>query len=361
MPRNPRAENVAAWLHAMFASGRRPSAAELVRELKEGLGPLALGYLTQVLAEATKPGDAAFNALDRDYARMLLDDDSLEKALHGEVKPDPLIESTIDGLMQRSALYRSTEAFREMVAFMGRFRRYSPYNNMLVRLQNPSCSFYATEKVWITKLKRSVKEDARPMLILAPKHPVMLVYALDDTEGPDPPQHLREFAQFRGRFEPELLKRLLANATGHRIRVDFKPLSSTHGGFATLHQGAAGWKMRIAVHDGLDPPSRFGVLCHELAHVLLGHLGGDPDGWWPARAGLDHRTVEIEAEAVAHIVAERFGLAGSSVGYLSAYTEDGAVPPTVSMDFIAKVAGHLEEMARKDLPPRRPRSRQPAR
>jgi hypothetical protein len=50
-----------------------------------------------------------------------------------------------------------------------------------------------------------------------------------------------------------------------------------------------------STHDGLDEPSRFGVLCHELAHVLLGHLGSDLDRWWPARANLDHATVEIEA------------------------------------------------------------------
>jgi hypothetical protein len=25
------------------------------------------------------------------------------------------------------------------------------------------------------------------------------------------------------------------------------------------------------------------VLCHELAHIYLGHLGANADGWWPAR------------------------------------------------------------------------------
>ena len=31
---------------------------------------------------------------------------------------------------------------------------------------------------------RKLKEDARPMLILAPMHPVLTVYELDQTEGP---------------------------------------------------------------------------------------------------------------------------------------------------------------------------------
>jgi len=52
--------------------------------------------------------------------------------------------------------------------FVARFREYAPYNNMLVKVQNPSCSYYATEKNWNEKFKRSLKEDARPMLIIAP-------------------------------------------------------------------------------------------------------------------------------------------------------------------------------------------------
>src|SRR5208282_5062617 len=116
--------------------------------------------------------------------------------------------------------------------------------------------------------------------------------------------------------------------------VDFKPLSSTYGGFATRLREGLPWKMRIVVHDGLDPPSRFGVLCHEVAHVLLGDLGSDYDRWWPARSNLDHHAVEIEAEAVAHIVTTRFGLAGTSASYLSGYTKDAALPPSVSLDTI---------------------------
>src|SRR5258706_9473344 len=85
---------------------------------------------------------------------------------------------------------------------------------------------------------------------------------------------------------PSWLSSAVENAAGHRIRVDFKTLSSTNSGFATLAVGANEWKMRIAIHDGLDGPSRFGVLCHELAHILLGHLGTDWDQWWPGRLNL---------------------------------------------------------------------------
>jgi hypothetical protein len=238
---------------------------------------------------------------------------------------------------------------------MGRFREYAPYNNMLVRLQNPSCSFYARAQDWRDRFSRYLKEDARPMLILAPMHPVMLVYDLDQTEGADLPKELLDFAKFEGTWDPIWLSNAVENAAGHRIRVDFKTLSSTNGGFATLASGAGEWKMRIAIHDGLDDPSRFGVLCHELAHILLGHLGTDWDQWWPSRLSLDRRTVEIEAEAVAHIVTNHLDLRGSSAVNVSRHLKGGEEPSSVSVDYIAKVAGHIEQMVTGKMQPRRPR------
>ena len=40
----------------------------------------------------------------------------------------------------------------------------------------------------------------------------------------------------------------------NRIRVDFKILSSTHAGFATLAHGTGEWKMRIAINSRLKLP-----------------------------------------------------------------------------------------------------------
>jgi hypothetical protein len=245
-----------------------------------------------------------------------------------------------------------------MVDFMGRFRDYAPYNNMLAKVQNPSCGFYATKKDWYKRFSRKLKEDARPMLILAPMHPVLLVYDVDQTEGKELPEELRKFAHFAGDdWNPSWLSNLVKNAAGHKIRVQFKTLSTTHGGFATLARGHDDWKMRIVVHDLLDEPSRCGVLCHELAHILLGHLGTDWDHWWPARSNLGRAAVEVEAEAVAWIVTTRLGLQGTSAAYVSYHLKDEQTPKSISPDMIAKTAAHIEHMARESIPPRRPRAR----
>ena len=344
---------VEAFVRDVIASASRPSPAELVSKLDKEIEPKArwdLERLIQIVA-----ADQKISRADRDYLTSLLTDDNLAKALRGEGTPEPKKTSTIDELFQHSRLYRNSDEFNELVRFMGRFRDYAPYNNMLVRIQNPSCSFYARAQDWRDRFDRYLKEDARPMLILAPMHPVMLVYDLDQTEGPDLPKELQDFAKFEGKWDPIWLSNAIENAAGHRIRVDVKSLSSTNGGFATLAAGAGEWKMRIAIHEGLDGPSGFGVLCHELAHILLGHLGTDWDQWWPGRLNLDRRTVEIEAEAVAHIVTNHLGLKGSSAAYVSRHLKGGEVPTSVSVDYIAKVAGHIERMATSKMQPRRPR------
>ena len=365
LPPMPRDEVVAAWLRAVLAGPGRPAATELVRALEAHAGLHARWHLRPAM-ETACAGAPTRDA--RAWLRDMLDSGALDAALHGAPGADQAAASAVDALLRAGVACRSSAAFREMVAFMGRFRAYSPYNNMLVRVQDPACSFYATQKDWLARFGRTPREDARPMLILAPMGPVLPVFSLDSTEGRDVPHHLLEFAAMDGPFQDRWAANLAAGAAALRIQVLHKPLSSTLGGYATTHRGAGAWLMRVAVHDGLEPAARFGVLCHELAHVLLGHLGGAPGARWPARGGLGKAAVEIEAEAVAHIVTARLGLAGRSAAYLAAYTpaavEDGAVPPGVSLDTVAKVAGQIEAMALrapKAKAAKKPRARAPGR
>ena len=334
--------------------GEQPSAWDLVARVEQQAGWQARWSMQTLLSRLVD--DQSLTRSSREYIRSLLASPELVDALRGLDAPKREVESSIDSLLRHSLAYRGSNEFNAMISFMASFRDYAPYNNMLVRVQNPTCSFYATESDWKLRFDRGLKEDARPMLILAPMHPVMLVYDLDQTEGGPVPEELREFARFEGEWNPDWLGRVAENAmVRDRIRVDFKVLSSTNAGFATLARGDLTSKMRIAIHEELDGPSRFGVLCHELAHIYLGHLGTDKDHWWPSRTGLNRITVEIEAEAVAFIVTTRAGLSGSSAAYVSRFLKEGKIPSSVSLDLIAKVAGRIEEMGRRTLEPRRPR------
>lgn len=350
LPEPGLAELVQGMVRSLLSQPIQPSAVELLARVEQSLGWSARWEMHGVLSDLS--GDKGLNGTVRNYLRAMLESGDLEEALRGTPAPARDTVSTIDALIRASKAYRNSEAFWEMVKFMGRFRDYAPYNNMLVRIQNPSCSYYATAKDWERRFERHLKEDARPMLILAPMHPVMLVYDLDQTGGKPLPKELLEFSSVQGEFKPLWLQRLVENAAGHRIRVDFKPLSSTNAGFVTSRV-VGEWKMRIAIDESLDGAARFGVLCHELAHVLLGHLGSDRDLWWPSRCNLTRRTVEIEAEAVAHVVLTRLGLHGSSAAYVSRHLGVSELPESVSIDLIAKVAGQVEAMVREKLPPKK--------
>ena len=338
----------------ILSKHEQPSAWDLISYIERELGWKAR-WIVKTAVEELKSSPTSKGAW-RSYFDSLSNSGDLDAALRGSEAPRKDVASSIDALLRQSSVYRDSAEFREMIAFLARFREYAPYNNMLVRIQNPSCSFYATKGDWRDRFDRILKEDARPMLILAPMHPVMLVYSLEETEGPSLPEELLAFAHFQGQWTKEWLDRTVSNAGVHdRIRVDFRALSSTHAGFATLARGIGEWKMRIAIHTGLDEPSQFGVLCHELAHIYLGHLGTDNDHWWPSRTDLDGRTVEIEAEASAYIVTSRFGLTGASAAYVSRYLAPGRLPASVSLDQIAKVAGRIEQMAERLLPRRQRR------
>ncbi|SEM70966.1 protein of unknown function [Syntrophus gentianae] len=343
-------------IHDVLMRFQQPSANELIdictKKLGSGIREEIKGAVLQLLNQGSLPNQL------RQYLQNLLDDGSLDRAMAGEhdCQDRREIDTGIDQLVAKSIAYRKSDAFSEIITFMGRFRDYAPYNNMLVRVQNPSCGFYATAPDWESRFDRRIKEDARPMLILAPMHPVMLVYDVDQTEGKDLPVSYKDFAKFQGEWDDKSIEKLTENANRHKIRIDYKTLSSSNAGFATYASRDDKWKMRIAIHEELDAPSRFGVLCHELAHILLGHLGGDKDLWWPSRMNLDHHSMEIEAEATAFIVTRQLGLQGSSAVYVSSHLKNGeSLPESVSLDNIAKVSGKIGQMSKGIMPEPKPK------
>jgi hypothetical protein len=331
----------------LLADLRQPTANEFLEELVNRFGWRVRAVLIPAIQQLRD--DSTLPFLFRSYLSATLSDEELSNALRGDAPPEHDFQSTLDDLVKKSKMFRNSAAFREAIQFVARFRDYAPFNNMLVKVQNPSCSFYASAKDWKSRFGRTIKQDVRPMLILAPMHPVMLVYELDATEGRPLPEKFELFAKVAGEFKPEILERTVENSDRHGIPVQRKKLSSTHGGFAEFQFP---FFMRIVVHDELNDASAYGVLCHELAHILLGHLGSGKYGYWPSRGNLSHATFEIEAEAVSYIVCDRCGLNSASAEYLSSYIEGDQIPETVSLELITKVAGKLEQWGQRLFTPK---------
>jgi len=347
MTRPQAAEFVLQWVRQ-----RQGSPADLLRALEEEAGWPGRLMLPALLEELR--GRRDLPDAERKFLVYTLNAGAVAEALAEGGDPAQPHQSSIDDLFARSRRFLRSKKFAEAVDFVARFREYSPFNNMLVYAQNPLATHFATAGHWRKAFGRTIKEEARGMLILAPRHPVLMVYDIAETEGPPLPEKLRAFARTSGRFNPAVLDHTVKNCERDLIHVQRLPMGELRGGFATRRAREAGWKMRVGLRADLEDPAAYAVLCHELAHIYLGHTGTDRDGWWPFRMNVSETVAEIEAEATAYIVCARAGLRTHAAEYLSTFVEDSEDLDAISLDLISRVAGRIEDMGRRLLPPRSP-------
>jgi hypothetical protein len=292
----------------------------------------------------------------------------------GAARPDDAAH-VLDELVHDARMYRSGPAFAELLEFAGRFRFYSPFNAMLIRIQLPGATFVATARRWRDLYGRTVRPEARPLVMLRPRGPVMIVFDVSDTvpvQGeaiPLPPEVLAPFEISRLPDVEAVMIRTERNAMRDGVRVTRVAAGSQQAGRI---ETAVGPELQLTVRRGNatetvfvpqryvaclntdhDASGQFATLAHELAHLYCGHLGTPNDTWWPSRAGLDHATEEFEAEAAAFIVCKRLDDAVRFPPYLASILgRDGDLPP-FSLDRVVKVAGDIEAMGRRTLPLRK--------
>jgi hypothetical protein len=282
----------------------------------------------------------------------------------------------LDELVHDVRMYRSGRAFRELLEFAGRFRFYSPFNAMLIRFQLQGATFVAPARRWREKYGRAVRPEARPLVMLRPRGPVMIVFDVSDTVPVDgealplPPEVVRPFEISRLPDVEAIIARTERNALRDGVRVTRAQAGSQQAGRI---ETASGPPLRLTTRRGgadelvlvpqryvaclnadNHPSEQYATLVHELAHLYCGHLGTPDERWWPNRTRLDHDTEEFEAEAVSYIVCKRIDDNVRFPPYLAHVLDHDELPP-FSLDRVVKVAGDIEQMARQNLPPRKAR------
>lgn len=252
------------------------------------------------------------------------------------------VQEGLTALNEALAQGRSAE-LEQYLSVMGRFHKYSFGNVIMILCQNPDATHVAGFHKWL-ELHRYVKKGEKGIAILAP-----LVYkqkADDDGDSSDSDRVVRGFkvvhvfdvSQTEGEPLPELdsvqgdpgekLDRLVAVIAEQGIELVTERLP---GG--TLGRSEGG---RIVLAPELSAPERFAVGVHELAHELL-HRG-------ERRQETTKLIRETEAEAVAFVVCQAFGLESKrrSADYIQLYR--GSVEAlSESLDFIQKTATWIIE------------------
>lgn len=282
------------------------------------------------------------------------------------------VKESIDELQYLIEGYRSSERFKQMMDFVGRFRYLAPYNAILVQKQKPGATFVFTAKRWERDYLRRPKINAQQLITLVPFGPVQFMFDYSDTEPlPDTPEELvnrkvkqieayeDQFNKATGQMDDKEWNNLCENLPRYGILLDegFNAANSYAGYLLTCKdryvdlQLAKDCRVRtmsrfyISVNKNQKPEAKFVTICHELGHLFCRHLFYDRE---KVRV-LSHKEEEFEAETVAWLVCKRHGITNPSEEYLAQYAPKGEIP-ICSLDTIMKAVTEIEKMLNGIVP-----------
>jgi hypothetical protein len=275
------------------------------------------------------------------------------------------IYERIDELFADILSSETKDGLESFLKFSRRMPKHAPFNNALVFAQNPTCTYYATKSQW-EKINRTIERNSHPMVILHPFAPVRFVYDITDTDGPELPESkfLSWWEEDRYVLDESVIGKTIRSCEKMEISVDCKTDEAyLHGvDFHTMGYAARDRDSQktIALHPkyAVTPGTleMYGVLCHEIAHHLLGHLGGHKIMVGAGNNGFREKVIardrsqiakqlkELEAELVAWLVFDMHGIEKRSAAYMAGYCMGVEDRENISMSEVLKVAKQVRDM-----------------
>jgi hypothetical protein len=256
--------------------------------------------------------------------------------------------SLLAALLEDSRLYHSGKDYLDLLEFVSRLRNFAPFNAMLLRIQKPGLTYAASAWDWRTRFDRTIKEGARPLLILWPFAPVALVYDVLDTDGADLPADVAETFHATGVVTQQTIDDFFGLLS--RRGIDAKHLQSgdAHAGMIEVIEPSTDkrrrGKYKIRINSTHPFNVQFVTLAHELGHLFLGHLGPDKHLKIAQRPYRHLAQQELEAESLAYLVCRRHGVKSKSESYLADYVDRNTTVGTIDLDAILKAAGQVETL-----------------
>jgi antirestriction protein ArdC len=242
----------------------------------------------------------------------------------------------------------TSDDWRRYLASMARFHTYSPMNSLLIMAARPDATRVAGYRTWAA-MGRQVRRGSKGIAILAPmvgktEDPTtgdevrrvfgfraVSVFAYEDTDGDPLPEMPRAPKLLTGDAPAAMWTSLAAQVAelGFTLRVVDVIGSSGGPNGDTNFQTRT---VRIAT-EGRDRASQARTLAHELAHALMHET----------RTTEDRTRLEVEAESVAFLVADAFGLDSMeySLGYVAAWSKGDAGTVLATAEAVQKTAGAI--------------------
>ena len=263
-----------------------------------------------------------------------------------------------------------SDAYKSYLTAMSKLHRYSFGNVLLILWQCPEASVVAGFGKWKKEFGRTVKPGEKGIQILAPvprkklilqqkidaqtMTPVLgadgqpekewafvrwtdfrIVYVFDisQTEGKEFPSYGVD--ELTGEV-PQYAEFVAAIEKLSPVPIEFRGPEASKGCYNLLEQ-------KTYVNEGMSQVQTLKTLIHETAHAKLhalpvenGKIVGKPD--------KDNHTREVEAESIAYVVCQHFGIDTSdySFAYVTGWSRDKELPELkASLECISKTASEI--------------------
>ena len=237
------------------------------------------------------------------------------------------MKQTLDKLEAGVIEFFTSEKYITYLQVMSKFHTYSANNQVLIAMQMPDATAVAGYNSWIRNFDRHVKRGEKSITILAP----MKVKIKIDTDRRDADgkiiQEERETIKFRpvsvfdvSQTEGKPLPEIITELTGDVSRYEQLLYAARQAAPYPIEIGAVegsakGWcnftQEKIIIKEGMSEAQTLKTAFHETAHARI--HAGDTD--------KSREQKEVEAESIAYVVCNHFGLDTSdySFGYVATW------------------------------------------
>lgn len=273
-----------------------------------------------------------------------------------------------------------SEQYKAYMKAMAKFHQYSFNNVMLILMQCPNASAVMGYATWERQFGRTVKNGESGIQIIAPTSYKRIV----ETVTLDP---VTNMPILDADGEPVKEKQYVVQR-GYKIAYVFD-VSQTVGrelpsyGVNELHGSVQNYdtmlnavlelapvpvifrepdgdargcyvhsERRIYLNRGMSHIDTISILIHETAHAML-HALPVKDGVVVGRPEKNRRTREVEAESIAYVVCQHFGIetGDSSFAYITGWSKDKELDELkASLDCISKTSAKMIDEIEAKLP-----------
>jgi len=247
----------------------------------------------------------------------------------------------------------TSERFENWLSACAKFRNYSINNQILIATQRPDATRVAGFNTWKNEFKRNVKKGERGIMILAPMTYKKTIQ-MEDEDGNVTeetvanmsfrPVYVFDVAQTEGEDIPDICNTLTADVDGYdKMKKALEEIAGTKIEYRDFEGAAYGFYNKatdtITVKDSIPQAHKVKTTVHEIAHRILHSKGG-------AQADAERGVQEVQAESVAFIVCDYFGIMTNdySFEYVASWAENKDVKELKqSLGYIRDAANSIIE------------------